>query len=102
MQQIREAFPWEHGCRCLLRDRDAIYGDDWVAMTKGLGMEAVAKSVRGAYPPCPFVAFFKRQTAFIRHRQAAASDAINSDFDGGWDSVLNVILASPRGPGNRE
>src|SRR5580692_4455693 len=28
MQQIREAFPWDQGCRYLLRDRDAIYGDD--------------------------------------------------------------------------
>ncbi len=34
MQQIREAFPWDHGCGYLLRDRDAIYGGDWVAMTK--------------------------------------------------------------------
>ena len=41
MQQLREAFPWDHGCRYLLRDRDAIYGGDLVAMTKGLGMEEV-------------------------------------------------------------
>jgi putative transposase len=26
MQQIREASPWDHGCRYLLRDRDAISG----------------------------------------------------------------------------
>jgi putative transposase len=37
MQQIREAFPWDHGCRYLLRDRDAIHGGDWVAMTKAWG-----------------------------------------------------------------
>jgi putative transposase len=37
MQQIREAFPWEHECRYLLRDRDAIYGGDLVAMTKVRG-----------------------------------------------------------------
>jgi hypothetical protein len=30
MQQVREAFPWDHGCRYLLRDRDAIYGHDLV------------------------------------------------------------------------
>ena len=41
MLQIREAFPWDQGCRYLLRDRDAIYGDDWVEMTKGLGIEEV-------------------------------------------------------------
>jgi hypothetical protein len=31
MQQMRETFPWDHGCRYLLRDRDAIYGADLVA-----------------------------------------------------------------------
>jgi hypothetical protein len=36
MQQVREAFPWDHGYRYLLRDRDAIYGRDLVAMTKAL------------------------------------------------------------------
>ena len=41
MQQMREAFLWDQPCRYLLRDRDAIYGGDWVAMTKGLGMEEV-------------------------------------------------------------
>jgi len=41
MQQVREAFPWDHGCRYLLRDRDAIYGHDLVTMTKALGMEEV-------------------------------------------------------------
>ena len=44
MQQMREAFPWDRLCRYLLRDRDAIYGGDWVAMTKGLGMEEVISS----------------------------------------------------------
>jgi putative transposase len=49
MQQLREAFPWEHGCRYLLRDRDAIYGDDLVAMTKGLGMEEVITAPRSPW-----------------------------------------------------
>src|ERR1700730_9245347 len=30
IQQMREAFPWDHGCRYPLRDRDAIYGGDWL------------------------------------------------------------------------
>jgi putative transposase len=46
MQQMREAFPWDHGCRYLLRDRDAIYGGEWVAMTKGMGMEEVTTGPR--------------------------------------------------------
>ncbi len=49
MQQVREAFPWEHGCRYLLRDRDAIYGGDLVAMTKDLGMEEVITAPRSPW-----------------------------------------------------
>jgi hypothetical protein len=37
MQQIREAFPWDSTPRYLLRDRDAIYGRDFAAITEGLG-----------------------------------------------------------------
>jgi len=54
MQQIREAFPWHQGCRYLLRDRDAIYGDDWVEMTKGLGIEEVITAPRSPWQN-PFV-----------------------------------------------
>ena len=54
MQQIREAFPWDHGCRYLLRDRDAIYRDDWVEMTKGLGIEEVITAPRSPWQN-PFV-----------------------------------------------
>ena len=54
MQQMREAFPWDHVCRYLLRDRDAIYGGDWVAMTKGMGMEEVLSAPRSPWRN-PFV-----------------------------------------------
>ena len=36
-QQIREAFPWDQTPRYLLRDRDAIYGSDFTAITRGMG-----------------------------------------------------------------
>ena len=49
MQQMREAFPWDHWCRYLLRDRDAIYGADLVAMTKGMGMEEVITAPRSPW-----------------------------------------------------
>jgi hypothetical protein len=58
----------------------------------------IVRIAAASYPPCPFAALFNRQTAFIRHRQAAAIDAINSGPGGSWDSVLNVILPSPRRP----
>ena len=33
MQQMREAFPWDQAPRYVLRDRDAIYGSEFAAMT---------------------------------------------------------------------
>jgi len=41
-------------CRYLLRDRDAIYGGDWVAMTKAMGMEEVLSAPRSPWQN-PFV-----------------------------------------------
>lgn len=46
MQQIREAFPWDSTPRYLLRDRDAIYGRDFAAITKGMRMEDVVTAPR--------------------------------------------------------
>jgi putative transposase len=54
MQQMLEAFSWDHVCRHLLRDRDAIYGGDWVAMTKAMGMEEVLSAPRSPWQN-PFV-----------------------------------------------
>jgi hypothetical protein len=34
VQQMREAFPWDEAPRFVLRDRDAIYGRDFAAMTR--------------------------------------------------------------------
>jgi putative transposase len=36
MQQLREAFPWDQAPRYLLRDRDAIYGSEFAAITKDM------------------------------------------------------------------
>jgi hypothetical protein len=33
---MREAFPWNQAPRYALRDRDAIYGPDFVGMMKGM------------------------------------------------------------------
>src|SRR5271167_3352404 len=40
-QQIREAFPWDEAPRYLIRDRDAIFGNDIVTTTKAMGIEEV-------------------------------------------------------------
>jgi len=39
MQQMREAFPWDQAPRYALRDRDAIYGTEFAAMTRDMGID---------------------------------------------------------------
>jgi hypothetical protein len=36
-QQLREAFPWEDASRYLVRDRDAISGNEVIAVATGIG-----------------------------------------------------------------
>jgi transposase InsO family protein len=40
-QQMREAFPWEGAPRYLLRDRDRIFGKDFVNQVKAMGIKQV-------------------------------------------------------------
>ena len=40
-QQLREAFPWETAPRYLLRDRDRIFGADFVKQVKAMGIKQV-------------------------------------------------------------
>jgi putative transposase len=54
MQQLREAFPWDQAPRYLLRDRDAIYGSAFAAITKGMGVEEVVTAPRAPWQN-PFV-----------------------------------------------
>ena len=54
IQQMREAFPWDEAPRYVLRDRDAIYGTDFVAMTGAMEMEEVLTAPRSPWQN-PFV-----------------------------------------------
>ena len=40
-QQVIEAFPFDEAPKYLLRDRDAIYGDEFVARVHGMGVEEI-------------------------------------------------------------
>ena len=46
MQRLREAFPWDEAPRYVLRDRDAIYGRDFAALTRDMGIEEVLTAPR--------------------------------------------------------
>jgi hypothetical protein len=40
-QQLREPFPWDGGSRYLLRDRDQIFGKDFVDQVKQLALDVL-------------------------------------------------------------
>ena len=53
-RQITEAFPEETGPRYLLRDRDAIYGDEFARRVRSLGIREVLTAPRAPWQN-PFV-----------------------------------------------
>jgi transposase InsO family protein len=48
-QQLREAFPWETAPRYLLRDRDRIFGADFVRQVKAMGIKPVLSAPRSPW-----------------------------------------------------
>jgi transposase InsO family protein len=49
VQQLREAFPWDTAPRYLLRDRDSIFGLDFVAQVKAMGIKEVLSAPRSPW-----------------------------------------------------
>ena len=48
-QQMREAFPWDTAPRYLLRDRDQIFGQDFVKQVKAMGIKQVLSAPRSPW-----------------------------------------------------
>jgi transposase InsO family protein len=48
-QQMREAFPWESAPGYLLRDRDRIFGEAFVAQVKAMGIKQVLSAPRSPW-----------------------------------------------------
>jgi hypothetical protein len=48
-QQLREAFPWDSAPRYLLRDRDQIFGKDFVDQVKAMGIKQVLSTPRSPW-----------------------------------------------------
>lgn len=48
-QQMVEAFPWDAAPKYMIRDRDGIYGHDFVQRVEGMGIEAVVISARSPW-----------------------------------------------------
>ena len=61
-QQRREAFPWDTAPRYLLRDRDRIFGHDFVEQVKAMGIKQVLSAPRSPWKR----AFVERAIGTIR------------------------------------
>lgn len=48
-QQLREAFPWDTAPRYLLRDRDRIFGRDFVEQVRAMGIKQVLSAPRSPW-----------------------------------------------------
>ena len=48
-QQLREAFPWDTAPRYLLRDRDRIFGKDFVDQIEAMGIKQVLSAPRSPW-----------------------------------------------------
>jgi putative transposase len=48
-QQLREAFPWDTAVRFLLRDRDRIFGQEFVEQAQAMGIEEVLSTPRSPW-----------------------------------------------------
>jgi transposase InsO family protein len=48
-QQMREAFPWDSAPRYLLRDRDRIFGPEFVQQVKAMGIKQVLSAPRSSW-----------------------------------------------------
>jgi putative transposase len=49
VQQLREAFPWDTAPRSLLRDRDRIFGKEFVDQVKAMGIKQVLSAPRSPW-----------------------------------------------------
>src|SRR5215467_10045433 len=61
-QQLREAFPFEHLPRYLLRDRDAIFGDEFRRQVRDMGIHEVLSTPRSPWQR----AYVERVIGYIR------------------------------------
>jgi transposase InsO family protein len=48
-QQLREAFPWDAAPRYLLRDRDRIFGQDFVDQVQAMGIKQILSAPRSPW-----------------------------------------------------
>jgi hypothetical protein len=87
MQQLREAFPWDQAPRYLLRDRNAIYGSEFAAITKGMGV--VPGQSLADPKPHSFILSGHKLPALGRIRRLNAAEAANPP-----SAIVNAVASS--------
>jgi len=101
LQQMREALAWDQAPRYVLRDRDAIYGNDSAAMGGDMGMEEVLIAPRSPWQN-PFV---ERLVGSIRREcldhvivwnERSLRRTLHSYFSYYQRSRTHLALAKPR------
>jgi putative transposase len=84
--QLREAFPWDSAPRYLLRDRDRIFGQEFVEQVKAMGIKQVLSAPRSPWQR----AYIERVIGTIRREcldhvivlhQASLSRHLNQFFE---------------------
>src|SRR5947209_5971906 len=60
IQQLREAFPWDSAPQYLLRDRDRIFGKEFVDQVKAMGIKQVLSAPRSPWQRAYVIVFNER------------------------------------------
>ena len=101
-QQLREAFPWDTAPRYLLRDRDRIFGKDFVDQVKAMGIKQVLSAPRSPWQRAyveRVIGTIRRECldhvivfnqSSLRHR-----DCQDSGLGGGGASRFGILKCHP-------
>jgi len=89
-QQMREAFPWDAAPRYLLRDRDRIFGHDFVKQVKAMGIKQVLSAARSPWQR----AYVERAVGTIRRECLDHFDRVQREKPVPAPANLRGILPS--------
>ena len=88
-QQLREAFPWDTAPRYLLRDRDRIFGREFVEQVKAMGIQQVLSAPRSPW-----------QRGYVERARFACSQ--RRELVSPSPKVRGLLSSQPDAPGPTE
>ena len=95
--QLREAFPWDSAPRYLLRDRDRIFGQEFVEQVKAMGIKQVLSAPRSPWQR----AYVERVIGSIRrecldHVMVFSERSLRRTLTAYWHLSLDKDALQPR------